>query len=199
MSALQSWDPASYSAHLKRFNQEWSAAVRAIASACPAASEECAALLQLDPLRPESDAAIASAIAAIRRLSDPLTIRTAARNAERSSFGGRLRALRLERGLSLRGLASDCRKAAKLLKFQDHTPEHYQIVRYEAGKLGAHLRTRRILAVALGVPTIALGAWPIPAKAEILTPIMRGCEWQLHPNHEHGAWGGRALRRGPAH
>src|SRR5260370_39614245 len=70
---------------------------------------------------------------------------------QRHSVGVNLRRLRLERGLSLRNLASECAAAAQRLRFRTHTPEHYQIVAYESGRLGAHPRTARVIAAALGV------------------------------------------------
>jgi len=124
------------SVHLKRFRDEWTVALRAIAQQCPFAADPCNVLLQVDPLDPRNDAAIANAVAQIRRLSDPLTIRTIQRERERRSFGAKLRRLRLEWGLSLRGLASACNQAAQRLRFKGHSPEHYQIVAYEAGRLG---------------------------------------------------------------
>jgi len=115
-------------------------------------SSSGAVLLKVDPLDPRNDAAIIGAVASLRVLTDPLTIRTMRREKERSSFGGTLRRLRVERGLSLRGLASACTQAAKRLRLDSHTPEHYQLVAYEAGRLGAHPRTVRVIASALGVP-----------------------------------------------
>lgn len=139
------------SVHIKRFRSGWTSTLGVIASACPSAAHQCNRLLRLDPLRADSDAVIADAIAAIRRLSDPLTIRTMAREKERRSFGAELCRLRLERGLSLRKLASECAAAAKRLKIDTHTPLKYQIVAYEAGRLGAHHRTRIVIAASLGV------------------------------------------------
>jgi hypothetical protein len=105
----------------------------------------------LDPLNPKHEPAITTTIARIRHLSDPQVIRSMQRERERRSFGANLRHLRLERGLSLRGLASACKQAAKRLCFRSHSPEHYQIVAHEAGRLGAHPRTARVIAAALGV------------------------------------------------
>jgi hypothetical protein len=51
-------------------------------------------------------------------------------------------------------LAFECKEAAQKLRF--HSPEHYQLVRYEAGRLGAHPRTARVIAAALGVPLCEL-------------------------------------------
>jgi len=79
-----------------------------------------------------------------------------AREHERRSFGAKLRRLRMERGLSLRGLAGACREAARRLRFKGHSPNHVQIVRYEGGRLGAHRRTRMVIAAALGVPPCEL-------------------------------------------
>jgi lambda repressor-like predicted transcriptional regulator len=107
-------------------------------------------------LRPESGAAITDALSSLRVLTDPRTVRTAARQRERSAFGGSLRRLRVERGLSLRGLASACTRAAKRLRFHTHTPRPYQIVRYESGRLAPHPRTARVIAAALGVPVSEL-------------------------------------------
>src|SRR5882762_3375517 len=91
--------------HEVRFRAEWTRLLHAIARQCPSAADPCNVLLKVDPLRPDSGTAITDAIARIRHLSDPLTIRTMARQRERCSFGGKLRRLRMERGLSLRGLA----------------------------------------------------------------------------------------------
>jgi hypothetical protein len=139
------------SVHLARFQKEWTSALRSISRQCPAAADECARLLALDTLDPKHDAAISATIARIRHLSDPQTIRSMQRERDRRSFGANLRLLRLERGLSLRKLASECAAAAQRLRFRTHSPEHYQIVAYEAGRLGAHPRTVRVIAAALGV------------------------------------------------
>jgi transcriptional regulator with XRE-family HTH domain len=63
-----------------------------------------------------------------------------------------LKRLRLGRGLSLRALAAECKASAKRLHFRTHSPEHYQIVAYEHGKLLPHPRTARLLAATLNVP-----------------------------------------------
>jgi hypothetical protein len=139
------------SVHLARFKRDWSTAIRQIVEACPSAAGECAALLRLDPLDSRNDVAIAAALSSLRVLSDPRTVRSMAREKERSAFGGSLRRLRVERGFSLRGLAHACEKAAQRLRFNSHTPEHYQLVRYEAGRLAPHPRTVRVIAAALGV------------------------------------------------
>jgi hypothetical protein len=156
--ASQPWQPIKcgpsrepVSVHLARFQKEWTAALRSISRQCPAAADECARLLMLDPIDARNDAITSATIARIRHLSDPHTIRSMQRERERHSFGANLRHLRLERGLSLRKLASECAAAAQLLRFRTHTPEHYQIVAYEAGRLGAHPRTVRVIAAALGV------------------------------------------------
>jgi hypothetical protein len=57
----------------------------------------------------------------------------------------------LERGLSLRGMARG-------LGFTSHSPEPYQLVAYESGRLGAHHRTRLVIAAALRVPVSELVA-----------------------------------------
>jgi hypothetical protein len=82
-----SLEPASV--HLKRFKDQWAGAVRAITSAYPATALDCAALLALDPLRPDSDHVISAALAAIRRLSDPGVVRSMEREAKRDEFGKR--------------------------------------------------------------------------------------------------------------
>jgi hypothetical protein len=146
------------SVHVRRFRDEWTAALRSIAQQCPSAAAPCRILLRLDPLPPDSDAGITDAIAAIRHLSDPRTVRSMAREKERSSFGGTLRRLRMERGLSLRGLAGACKQPALRLSFRSHSPEHYQTVAYEGGRLGTHRRTRMVMAAALGVPLSDLTA-----------------------------------------
>jgi hypothetical protein len=138
------------SVHLARFQKEWTAVLRSLSRQCPAASE-CARLLMLDPLDPKHDSDISATLARIRHLSDPRTIRSMQCEAKRRSFAANLRRLRLERRLSLRGLATRCSDAAQCLHFRTHTPEHYQIVAYEAGRLGAHPRTARVIAAALGV------------------------------------------------
>ena len=148
------------SVHLRRFRDEWTAALRSIAQQCPTAKEQCAALLAVDPFDPRNDAAISTAVARIRHLSDPHTIRSMARELQRSSFGTKLRRIRIEKGLSLRGLASACKPAAQRLHFHSHTPNHVQIVRYEAGRLGAHPRTVRVIAAALGVAVSVLESGP---------------------------------------
>jgi hypothetical protein len=137
--------------HERSFRREWTGTLRAIGQQCPTAAAECARLLALDPLDPRNDAVISATIAKIRHLSDPKTIRSMQRERERHSFGANLRRLRLERGLSLRGLAAACSDAAQRLRFRSNTPEHYQIVAYEAGRLGPHPRTARVIAAALGV------------------------------------------------
>src|SRR5262249_35143378 len=80
---------------------------------CSTAASECAARLALDPLRPDSEAAISSAIARIRYLSDPVTIRNMTRQHERSAFGAELRRLRVERGSRSGGMAKACKEAGK--------------------------------------------------------------------------------------
>ena len=137
--------------HEGHFRSEWTSTLRAISRQCPNAASECTRLLALDPLDARNDAAINATIARIRQLCDPRTVRTMQREKERYAFGATLRRLRMERGLSLWGLAAACRDAARLLRFRTHSSEHYQIVQYEAGRLGAHYRTVMVLASALGV------------------------------------------------
>ena len=76
--ASQPWKPIvcgtslePVSTHIARFKRDWSTTIRQIASACPLAAEQCAALLKLDPLDPRNDAAIGAAVERIRHLSDP--------------------------------------------------------------------------------------------------------------------------------
>ena len=101
-------------AHLKRFHGQWTAAIARIIQQCPTAAAPCRTLLQIDPLRPDSEVAITDAIAAIRHLIDQRTVRWMVREKVRSSFAGNLRRLRVERGLCLRGLAGACELAARL-------------------------------------------------------------------------------------
>jgi hypothetical protein len=61
--ASQPWKPIvcgtslePVSTHIARFKRDWSTTIRQIASACPLAAEQCAALLKLDPLDPRNDA-----------------------------------------------------------------------------------------------------------------------------------------------
>src|SRR5215471_2831461 len=84
-------------------------------------------------------------------LSDPVTMRNMARQHERRAFGAQLRRLRLEWGLSLRGMAKARKDAAKRLRFGSHSPLPYQLVAYESGRSGAHRRTRLVIAAATGV------------------------------------------------
>ena len=51
----------------RSLRSEWNGVLRAIAKACPSASDPCNVLLKLDPLRPDSDAAITEAVARIRQ------------------------------------------------------------------------------------------------------------------------------------
>ena len=129
--------------HARSFRSEWTGALRAISRQCPSAASECVRLLALDPLEARNDAAIGATVARIQYLSYPRTIRSMKHEAKRLSFGTNLR---LERGL-----AFACKQAAKRLCFRSHSPEHYQLVAYEAGRLGAHPRTVRVIAAALGV------------------------------------------------
>jgi hypothetical protein len=144
-----SMEPASV--HIKRFRDQWAAAIRASAAAYPAAASDCAALLALDPLRQDSDSAISAAIAAIRRLSDPGVVRSMEREAKRDEFRNRLSTLRKERGWSLGRLARECGHAARRLGFGMRAPDRYQLMDYESGRSNAHARTKLVLAAALGV------------------------------------------------
>src|SRR5882762_1750022 len=62
--------------HERWFRREWNGVLHSLVSACPSAADPCNRLLKLDPLDGRNEAAITDAIAAIRHLSDPLTIRT---------------------------------------------------------------------------------------------------------------------------
>jgi transcriptional regulator with XRE-family HTH domain len=128
--------------HERCFRAEWNGVLRAIAEACPTAADECSVLLKLDPLRPDSDAAITDAVASIRHLSDPCTIRTMRRERERSAFGQRIAALRREKGWSLRRLARECTEAARRLGFGARAPDRFQLMDYERGRSNAHARAR---------------------------------------------------------
>jgi hypothetical protein len=140
------------SVHLNRFRQEWTDALRSIAQQCPAAAEQCAALFRIDPLRTDSDAAIASNLAQIRRVvSDPKAARSVVRERDRNSFGERVIAMRRGKGWSLRRLARECAEAARQLGFGVRAPDRYQLMDYERGRSNAHPRTRVVLATALGV------------------------------------------------
>jgi hypothetical protein len=78
------------------------------------------------------------------------------RERERSSFGGTYAGCGWREGFPFVKLVGACSQAAKQLRFDSHSPEHHQLVRYEAGRLGAHPHTVRVIAAALGVPLTEL-------------------------------------------
>jgi hypothetical protein len=145
--------------HERCFRREWTAALRSIAEACPAVGEQCAALLRIDPLRTDSDVAIASNVAHIRRMvSDPMAARSIVREKDRTSFGERVTALRREKGWSMRRLARECVEAARQLGFGVRAPDRYQLMDYEKGRSNAQTGSKRVLALALGVSLDVLEA-----------------------------------------
>jgi hypothetical protein len=131
----------------------WRGVLREIATACPLVAESCRALLQLDPLRAESDQAIERHAAQIRRvLSDPALARRMYRERDREAFGNRVASLRKALGWSLRRLARESADTAKQIRFGVRAPDRFQLMDYEAGRSNAHPMTKRVSDSALGVP-----------------------------------------------
>jgi hypothetical protein len=155
----QPWQPIkcgpsreAVSVHIGRFKRDWSTTIRQIASGYPSASGECAALLKVDPLDLRTDAAVAAAVARIRRMvSDPKAARSIVRGRERTAFGERVIALRREKGWSLRRLARECAETAKRRGFGVRAPDRFQLMDYETGRSNAQPRTKLVLAMTLAV------------------------------------------------
>jgi hypothetical protein len=85
-----------------------------ISGACPVVAENARALLQLDPLEVENNAAVDALLAPIRAaVSDRKVALGMWEDRERETFAGRLRRLRAEKGWSQRGFERECRKAAQ--------------------------------------------------------------------------------------
>jgi transcriptional regulator with XRE-family HTH domain len=166
----------------------WRGVLREIATACPLVAESCRALLQLDPLRAESDQAIERHAAQIRRvLSDPALARRMYRERDREAFGNRVASLRKALGWSLRRLARESADTAKQIRFGVRAPDRFQLMDYEAGRSNAHPTTKQVLASALGVPVDDLEAAPCaPLKMPAHLPVAVNSPLPCAPSYKTG-------------
>lgn len=105
-------------------------------------------------------------------LSDPGLARRLYMERDRGAFGSRVASLRKALGWSLRRLARESADAAKRIGFGVRAPDRYQLVDYETGRSDAHPTTKRVLALALGVPVDDLQAAPFaPLKVPANQPV----------------------------